>query len=72
MVFFFVFFFQLIFTVVQTIGVPNGGFCGFIMALYQFDHTVGGIFAGILLLIIAAGFATAAAANLLMLTKVKL
>jgi len=70
MVFFFVFFFQMVMTVVQTIGLPSGGFCGFIIALMQFNGTVGGVFAGIFLLIIAGSFAAAAAANLLMLSKI--
>lgn len=72
MVFFLVFFFQFIVTLIQALGPNDGGHCGFIMALSQFDGTAGGIFAGIFLLIIASGFACAAAANIIMLGKVSL
>uniref|UniRef100_A0A336MHN8 Secretory carrier-associated membrane protein n=1 Tax=Culicoides sonorensis TaxID=179676 RepID=A0A336MHN8_CULSO len=70
MVFFLVFFFQFIVTLIQALGPNDGGHCGFIMALSQFDGTAGGIFAGIFLLLIASGFALAAAANIIMLGKV--
>lgn len=70
MVFFLVFFFQFIVTLIQALGPNDGGHCGFIMALSQFDGTTGGIFAGIFLLFIASGFALAAAANIIMLGKV--
>jgi secretory carrier-associated membrane protein len=70
MVFFFIFFFQTLFTIFQAIGILGGGFCGFIMAIDQFNGSTGGILAGIFLLFIATGFAVCAAGNAMMLTKV--
>lgn len=70
MVFFFVFFFQLIVTAIQAIGIPGFGTCGIIMAITMFDKTPSGIFSGILLLFIALGFILAACGDLLLLTKI--
>ncbi|XP_030382391.1 secretory carrier-associated membrane protein 1 [Scaptodrosophila lebanonensis] len=70
MVFFFVYFFQTIYTVVQAIGFKQLGYCGFITAISQFQGTAGSIIAGLLLLIIAFCFALTAAANVLMITKI--
>lgn len=57
-------------TIIQTVGIPGTGTCGFIMAIKQFDGTGGGIFIGLLLLIIAIGYAMCAAADVMMITKV--
>lgn len=70
MVFFFVFFFQMLLTIFQTIGIPGSGYCGFITAIMQFDSTASGIFVGLLILIIALSFGACAAGDLMMLTKV--
>lgn len=70
MVFFFVYFFQTIFSVFQAIGLPKSGYCGFIVAISQFDSTATGIIVGLLLLVIAFCFAVTAAANIMMITKV--
>lgn len=70
MVFFFVYFFQTMMTVFQAIGVPGTGYCGFIVAISQFDSSAEGIIVGLLLLIIAFCFATTAAANVMMITKI--
>ncbi|XP_055709288.1 secretory carrier-associated membrane protein 1 [Phlebotomus papatasi] len=70
MVFFFVYFFQMVVTIIQTIGIPGMGTCGFIIALEQFDSSVGGIFVGLFLLLIAIGFGTCAAGDVMMLTKI--
>lgn len=70
MVFFFVFFFQLIVTAIQAIGIPDTGTCGLITAIYAFKKTAAGIFVGILLLLIAIGFILAAGGDLLLLTKI--
>ncbi|XP_078053450.1 secretory carrier membrane protein isoform X2 [Augochlora pura] len=70
MVFFFVFFFQLIVTAIQSIGIPGAGTCGVITAIRMFDKSPSGIFTGILLLFVAFTFAIAAAGDLLMLTKI--
>ena len=70
MVFFFVFFFQLIVTAIQAIGIPGSGTCGIIVAISMFDSTAKGVFVGLLLLIIAVGFVIAACGDLLLLTKI--
>ncbi|XP_004527248.1 secretory carrier-associated membrane protein 1 isoform X2 [Ceratitis capitata] len=70
MVFFFVYFFQTVLTVFQAIGVPDTGYCGFIIAIYQFNSSAVGIIVGLLLLCIAFCFATTAAANIMMITKI--
>ncbi|XP_068159488.1 secretory carrier-associated membrane protein 1 [Drosophila tropicalis] len=70
MVFFFVYFFQTVYTVIQAIGFNDWGYCGFIKAISQFDAEPAGIIVGLLLLIVAFCFATVAAANVLMITKI--
>ncbi|KAF3425886.1 hypothetical protein E2986_01398 [Frieseomelitta varia] len=70
MVFFFVFFFQLIVTGIQAIGIPGSGTCGIILAITMFDKTAKGIFVGFLLLLIALCFVLAACGDLLLLTKI--
>lgn len=70
MLFFFVFFFQLLIIVVQTIGISTSGYCGFILAIEQFDGTIAGTLVGLFTLSIAIAFATAGFGNLMMLTKV--
>ena len=60
----------MIVTVIQAIGIPGSGTCGFIMATTQFNKTASGIIVGIFLLIIAIGFAICACGDILMLTKV--
>ncbi|XP_036319743.1 secretory carrier-associated membrane protein 5 [Rhagoletis pomonella] len=70
MVFFFVYFFQTVLTVFQAVGVPGTGYCGFIVAISQFDSSATGIIVGLLLLCIAFCFATTAAANIMMITKI--
>ncbi|XP_037808355.1 secretory carrier-associated membrane protein 5 isoform X1 [Lucilia sericata] len=70
MVFFFVYFFQTIFSVFQAIGFPGTGYCGFIVAISEFDTSAAGIIVGLLLLCIAFCFAITAAANIMMITKI--
>ncbi|XP_055913533.1 secretory carrier-associated membrane protein 5 [Eupeodes corollae] len=70
MVFFFVYFFQTMMSVFQSIGIPRTGYCGFIVAISQFDSSAEGIIVGLLLLIIAFCFATTCAANVMMITKI--
>lgn len=70
MVFFFVYFFQTLFSVFQAIGFPKTGYCGFIVAIFQFDSSAAGIVVGLLLLCVAFCFAVTAAANIMMITKV--
>lgn len=70
MVFFFVYFFQTMMTVFQAIGIPKTGYCGFIVAISQFDSSAEGVIVGLLLLVIAFCFATTAAANVMMITKI--
>ncbi|XP_017850837.1 secretory carrier-associated membrane protein 1 [Drosophila busckii] len=70
MVFFFVYFFQTIYTVVQAVGFEDYGYCGFITAISQFESSASGIIVGLLLLIIAFCFAITAGANVLMIMKI--
>ncbi|XP_012274812.1 secretory carrier-associated membrane protein 5 [Orussus abietinus] len=70
MVFFFVFFFQLIVTIIQAIGIPGSGTCGIITAIGAFGHTPGSIIVGTLVLLIALCFGIAAGGDLLLLTKI--
>lgn len=70
MVFFFVFFFQFVVTVIQTIGIPGSGTCGIILALKCFDGTGGGITVGVIILLIAVMFGTAAGIDLLLISKI--
>ncbi|KAK0180396.1 hypothetical protein PV327_006040 [Microctonus hyperodae] len=70
MAFFFVFFFQLIVTGIQAIGIPGSGTCGLIMAITTFDSTGKGTFVGILLLLITICYGIAVGGDLLLLTKI--
>lgn len=70
MVFFFVYFFQTVYTVVQAVGPKQLGYCGFITAIDQFESSASGIIVGLLLLIIAFCFAITAGANVLMIMKI--
>lgn len=70
MVFFMIFFFQFIVLVYQAIGVHGSGYCGFITAIEQFNGTFSGVLMGLLALCVATAFATGAAGNFLLLTKV--
>ncbi|XP_023177661.1 secretory carrier-associated membrane protein 1 [Drosophila hydei] len=70
MVFFFVYFFQTVYTVIQAIGFKDLGYCGFITAISQFQSNAWGIVVGLLLLIIAFCFTITAGANILMIMKI--
>lgn len=71
MMFFFIFFFQTLVTIVQTIGFPGSGTCGIIMAITQFGGGGIGILVGIFVLAIAFGYGACAAGNIFMLSKVR-
>jgi hypothetical protein len=70
MLFFFVFAFQFLVTVFQTIGLKGSGTVGFITALYQFNGTVVGWLVGIFCLSVAIAYGMAAAGNAIMIAKV--
>ncbi|XP_022914959.1 secretory carrier-associated membrane protein 1 [Onthophagus taurus] len=71
MVFFFVFFFQFMVTVIQAIGIPDSGTLGFIVAMKQFGNGgASGIVIGIIGLLIAIGFLCAALADFFLITKI--
>ncbi|XP_054286979.1 secretory carrier-associated membrane protein 1-like isoform X2 [Macrosteles quadrilineatus] len=70
MVFFFIFFFQMVITIFQALGLPGAGTCGLATALKTFDGTPSGIVIGIFLLLVAAGFCCAAFIDFLLLAKV--
>ncbi|XP_057373934.1 secretory carrier-associated membrane protein 5-like [Daphnia carinata] len=72
MVFFVFFFAQLVATVIQAVGLPNLGTCGFIVALAAFgeENDSGNIAVAIIALIIACGFALVALGDFLLLVRV--
>ncbi|XP_058800944.1 secretory carrier-associated membrane protein 5 [Phymastichus coffea] len=70
MVFFFVFFFQIVVTIVQSIGINSVGTCGLITAITTFKSDAKGMFLGILVLLIAIAFITAAVGEIILLSKV--
>lgn len=72
MVFFLIFFFQFLVSILQAIGIHGSGYCGFITAIALFDGTFTGVFTGILALAVAISFAVCAAGSFLLLTKVHL
>ncbi|XP_069360511.1 secretory carrier-associated membrane protein 5B isoform X1 [Maniola hyperantus] len=67
MVFFFIFLFQMIITLVQSIGFSGGGSCGLITSIEAFGENVG---AGIVTLLVTIGFITALVADVMLMTKV--
>ncbi|KAF7270209.1 secretory carrier membrane protein [Rhynchophorus ferrugineus] len=70
MVFFFIFFFQFVITVVHAIGITGSGTIGIFTAIGVFDGTAWKTFCGIIALLIAFGFISAATADLFMITKI--
>jgi len=67
MLFFFVFAVQCVASVVQCVGFSSLGTCGFINSLEQFRVNVG---AAIVMFLVAIGFASAAAADILLIIRV--
>ncbi|XP_045125625.1 secretory carrier-associated membrane protein 1-like isoform X3 [Portunus trituberculatus] len=72
MVFFFVFSFQLIVSIINAIGIPSMGSCGFILGLSTLatDNAPANYIVGIIVFMIALGFATVAAIDAILLIKV--
>ncbi|XP_043284469.1 secretory carrier-associated membrane protein 5B [Venturia canescens] len=70
MVFFFVFFFQLVVTSIQAIGFYGAGTCGIITAIRMFNKGGAGTVVGVFILIIALCYCAAAGGDLLLLTKI--
>jgi len=70
MVFFFVFFFQFVVTVLQALGFRGFGTCGLFMALHVMGTSVGGVLVGLVTFSIAVGFFTAATLDILLLSKI--
>jgi len=71
MVFFCIFFAQLIATTIQAVGIPNLGTCGFIVSLSAMAGSQPGDLAvGILSLLIGLGFGAAALADFFLLVRV--
>ncbi|XP_031784963.1 secretory carrier-associated membrane protein 5 [Nasonia vitripennis] len=70
MVFFFIFFFQTVVTVIQSIGIPGSGTCGIITAIATFSPSAKDMFIGTLLLCIAIAFIVAATGDVILLIKV--
>lgn len=70
MVFFFIFFFQFVVTAIHAIGIKGSGTIGIFKAIGVFVGTPWSIVCGIYALIVALGFAFAAAVDLFMITKI--
>ncbi|XP_042207908.1 secretory carrier-associated membrane protein 1-like isoform X3 [Homarus americanus] len=72
MVFFFVFSFQLIVSIINAIGIPRMGSCGFILGLSTLgqDNAPSNYIVGIIVFMIALGFAAVAAIDAILLIKV--
>ncbi|KAI5696152.1 hypothetical protein M8J75_008855 [Diaphorina citri] len=70
MVFFFIFIFQFIISLIQAIGTQGSGTCGILVALRTFDKSPTGILVGIIVLGVALGFCVAAAMDILMMSKI--
>lgn len=70
MVFFFIFFFQFVITTIQAIGIPGSGTIGIITALATFKNSAWSIVSGVIALLIALGFGSAAAADLFLISKI--
>ncbi|XP_046439152.1 secretory carrier-associated membrane protein 5-like [Daphnia pulex] len=72
MVFFVFFFSQLIATIIQAVGIPNLGTCGFIVGLAAVgsQESSGDLAVGIIVLIIACGFGLVAFGDFLLLVRV--
>ncbi|XP_053611519.1 secretory carrier-associated membrane protein 1 [Plodia interpunctella] len=67
MVFFFIFLFQIIITLVQSIGFSDGGSCGLITSIAAFKVNVA---VGIITMLVTIGFITCVVADVMLLTKV--
>nr|XP_018898747.1 PREDICTED: secretory carrier-associated membrane protein 1 isoform X2 [Bemisia tabaci] len=70
MVFFFMFFFQFLITLSHSIGTSGSGTCGIFTAISVYDSTPGGIITGLFVFLIALGFCSAAAMDLILLSKI--
>ncbi|XP_065199912.1 secretory carrier-associated membrane protein 1 [Planococcus citri] len=70
MVFFFIFFFQMVLSLMQGLGF-SGGYCGLLKAFPLLDGgTTKRVLVGIIILCIALGFLAAAAADLYLISKI--
>ncbi|KAB0801281.1 hypothetical protein PPYR_05635 [Photinus pyralis] len=72
MVFFFIFFFQFVITIIQAIGIPSSGTIGIItvLTLFKAAESAGQVVVAVIELLIAIGFACAAAADLFLISKI--
>lgn len=71
MVYFFVFFFQFLISVINTLGIGGMGSCGLILAIKELNGGSGGtIFVGVLMLVTSLGFAFCACADFFLLVRV--
>lgn len=67
MVFFFIFLFQIIITIVQSIGFVGGGSCGLITSIEAFQENVA---VGIITMLVTIGFITCVVADIMLMAKV--
>ncbi|XP_063383387.1 secretory carrier-associated membrane protein 5 [Cydia fagiglandana] len=67
MVYFFIFLFQIIIAVVQSVGFNGSGYCGLITSIAIFQTNIG---VGIITILITIGFITSAVADVMLMAKV--
>lgn len=67
MVFFFIFLFQIIITIVQSIGFSGGGFCGLITSITAFEKNVA---VGVITMLVTIGFITCVVIDVMLMAKV--
>ncbi|CAF1231783.1 unnamed protein product [Rotaria sordida] len=70
MIFFFIFFFQILISIFMLFGWKNSGFCGFILMIRLFSAGGSKIAVGIIVMIVTLTFAIIALANVLLLFKI--
>ncbi|XP_059061557.1 secretory carrier-associated membrane protein 1 [Achroia grisella] len=67
MVFFFIFLFQIIISIVQSIGFSEGGFCGLITSITAFENNVA---VGVITMLVTIGFITCVVVDIMLMAKV--
>ncbi|CAF0908411.1 unnamed protein product [Rotaria sordida] len=70
MIFFFIFFFQILISIFMLFGWKNSGFCGFILMIRLFSAGGSKIAVGIIVMIVTLTFSIIALANVLLLFKI--
>lgn len=70
MVFFFVFFFQMLISILYTLGIDSTGSSGLILGFSSLSGTGGQIFVGVLMILVGVGFGLLALADFYLLVRI--